>query len=1149
MNQSNTKIDMQGIDVYTLSSYHKDYSYSEFLKLIDKKEIEIEILSAESSKVNAIVKNKSEQFNVTLHKINRHQFQTGCDCKDDANLLCFHKAVLFTYLQNKYNRGYFTTIGSLEEEKSQLLSEYGFTLEDKWEDKFKIDLDYFGELKVRVLDPSIQKISQYNNWKEFSKRIDRLESREERVFIVSKKNLTPDYVPCFVFQMGTHNFPYFQVHIVAGLVSKQGGLSSLEYCNFQNVYSKLRVSQEERKLIEKFSELTDENIVDYIATATNSQVIKQRTNFLKKISDSHERLARNYLINRAKGLFDLLKNVDHVYVITGTKVINSKNLIPIQVSTEPAQLCFRCYYQENLLVIEPEFLISGVKIPLNDTHYSTGTLLLHNDKLYVYNHHEYIDFVMALGRTKCIKVHKSDMQSFIRDFVLPLQKKFEVTLPEDFPVEEIETIQPKASIYVSDSGDNYLRIKPVYEYETTQVEFDNNDSIINEKDGKFLSVVRDKFFESDFYNSIKNLHPDFEAQNGQPYFYISFEDALKDGWFFDFYNKIHKMDIPVYGFNQLKRFKYSPVKPNLKLNVSSGLDWFDVNVEVTFDKYKVPLNELKRAVVNQKNYVQLADGTYGILPSDWLEKYTSLFKYGSAKEGESIQISKYHLNVIDELYDAIDDTKLLKELDEKKKKLSSFSQIENVKLPINVKADLRPYQKESFNWFNFLHTYHFGGCLADDMGLGKTLQTLVFLQHLKNNSSKKSPTHLIVCPTSLIFNWESEIQKFCPELKYYVNHGSERMADSKQFAQFDLVLTTYGTLRVDIEEMSKFTFYYTILDESQAIKNPTSKVYKAVQLLKSKHRLVLTGTPVQNNTFDLYAQMNFLNPGLLGSIDFFKTEFSTPIDKNKDKRAATELKKLIHPFILRRTKEQVAKDLPEKIESIIFCEMGEAQKKVYESFKLDIREKIMSKIKTEGMGKAGIYILQGLSKLRQICDSPAILKEDVKYDGESIKLEELIREIEENVGEHKALVFSQFLGMLGLIKERLEQANIQYEYLDGSTKDRKTHVNRFQSDPNIRVFLISLTAGGVGLNLTAADYVYLVDPWWNPAVEQQAIDRTHRIGQSKTVIAYKMICKDTIEEKILKLQENKKSIAKEIIKDEDGFIKKLTQSDIEFLLK
>lgn len=1143
-----TKIDMRGIDTYVLSQYYKESSIYEFHKVFDNEKVRIDILSAANSKVEAVVRKKTEKYNVVLHQINRNQFFTSCNCEDKESRLCFHKVAVFYYLYKEYNRGYFTTIGNIEDEKRQLLAEYGFSLEDNWQDKFKIDFDYFGELTVRVLDPSIQKISKFNNWKDFTKRMERLESRQDRVFIVSKRNLSSDYIPCFVFQMGTHNFPHFQVHIVAGLPNKQNGFSSLEYCNFQNVYSKLHLEEDERKLIEKFSELTDENIVDYIASVANSQSIKQRANYLKKISGEHERIARNYIINRAKGLFDVLKNTDHVYVTMGTKNINSKNMIPIEISTDPAQLCFRCYYQEDLLVIEPEFLVSGIKLPLKDVHYTTGTLLLYKNKLYVYNDHEYIDYIYALGRTECIKVHKSDTSSFIREFVLPLQKKFEVVLPEDFPIQEIETIQPKPSVYISDSGDNYLRIKPVFEYESTQVEYDNNDSIINEKEGKFLSIVRDKSFETDFYSSIKTLHPDFEAQNGQPYFYISFEDALKDGWFFEFYNNIHKMDIPVYGFNQLKRFKYSPVKPNLKLNVSSGLDWFDVKVEVAFGKYIVPISELKKAVVNQKNYVLLSDGTYGILPTDWIEKNANLFKYGVKKDDGNIQISKYHLNVIDELYDNIDDKKLLKELNEKKERLNNFTKIEDVKLPSDIKADLRPYQKESFNWLNFLHDYNFGGCLADDMGLGKTLQALVFLQHLKNNS-KKTLTHLIVCPTSLIFNWESEIQKFCPSLNYLINHGSERIVDSKKFAKYDIVLTTYGTLRVDIEEISKYPFYYTILDESQAIKNPTSKIYKAVQLLQSKHRLILTGTPVQNNTFDLYAQMNFLNPGLLGSVDFFKTEFSTPIDKNKDKKAASELRKLVFPFILRRTKEQVAKDLPDKIESIIFCEMGENQRKVYESFKQDIREKLMKKIKTDGIGKAGIYILQGLSKLRQICDSPAILKEDVSYDGDSIKLEELIREIEENVGEHKALVFSQFLGMLSLIKERLENVNIQYEYLDGSTKDRKNHVNRFQSDPNIRVFLISLTAGGVGLNLTAADYVYLVDPWWNPAVEQQAIDRTHRIGQSKTVIAYKMICKDTIEEKILKLQENKKFIAKEIINDEEGFIKKLTPEDIEYLFQ
>jgi SNF2 family DNA or RNA helicase len=340
-----------------------------------------------------------------------------------------------------------------------------------------------------------------------------------------------------------------------------------------------------------------------------------------------------------------------------------------------------------------------------------------------------------------------------------------------------------------------------------------------------------------------------------------------------------------------------------------------------------------------------------------------------------------------------------------------------------------------------------------------------------------------------------------------------------------------------------------ILDESQAIKNPASKVTKAASLLHAKNRLCMSGTPLQNNTFDIYAQMNFLNPGMLGSMEFFRQEFAIPIDKFGETEQKEHLKKILYPFILRRTKEQVAKDLPEKTETVLFCEMEHEQRKIYDAYRNEFRARIMGTIEEQGIQRSQLTILQGLMKLRQICDSPAILNEQEKFENHSIKLDELAREITENIGNHKALIFSQFLGMLALIRQKLEQQGVKYEYFDGSTSapDREKAIQAFQNDEETRVFLISLKAGGVGLNLTAADYVYIVDPWWNPAVEQQAIDRTHRIGQTKNIFAYRMICKDTIEDKIMQLQEKKRLLAKELISDDATFVKALSREDVEYL--
>jgi non-specific serine/threonine protein kinase len=391
--------------------------------------------------------------------------------------------------------------------------------------------------------------------------------------------------------------------------------------------------------------------------------------------------------------------------------------------------------------------------------------------------------------------------------------------------------------------------------------------------------------------------------------------------------------------------------------------------------------------------------------------------------------------------------------------------------------------------------------------------------------------------------------KFTPGITFTVHHGNNRVRDHEALTKSNVIITTYGTLRSDIQIFLKVLFDYVVLDESQAIKNPASKVTKAASLLVAKNRLCMSGTPLQNNTFDIFAQMNFLNPGLLGNMEFFRNEFATPIDKFGEPEHKEHLRKLLYPFILRRTKEQVAKDLPEKTETILFCEMEPEQRTIYDMYKNTYREKILGTIDQQGIDKSQLTILQGLMKLRQICDSPAILNEEDKYPNHSIKLDELTREITENIGEHKALIFSQFLGMLGLIRQKLTEQNIPFEYFDGSTSatDREKAIQNFQNNDECRVFLISLKAGGVGLNLTAADYVYIVDPWWNPAVEQQAIDRTHRIGQTKNIFAYRMICIDTIEDKILQLQEKKKILAKELISDETSFVKALTKADVEYL--
>jgi SNF2 family DNA or RNA helicase len=624
--------------------------------------------------------------------------------------------------------------------------------------------------------------------------------------------------------------------------------------------------------------------------------------------------------------------------------------------------------------------------------------------------------------------------------------------------------------------------------------------------------------------------------------------VLANNWFYRFTDLMKEWNVDLMGFEGLKSFRVNVHKPETQVHVTSGIDWFDASVDLKFGDQVVSIIEVKKALAQRQNFVKLGDGSIGLLPEDWLKKYTLLLKMGETK-GNKVRLKKYHFSILDELLSEIDETALQEELEVKKEKLEGIltNDYSNIQPPAHLTATLRPYQLAGFQWLIFLNEAGWGGILADDMGLGKTVQTLTFFQHYKNEG--KGSRFMVVCPTTLMYNWENEIKKFTPELTHTIHHGPKRSSDPAAYEKFDIIITTYGTMRSDIKMFKEILFDYVVLDESQSIKNPQSQVAKSSLLLNSKNRLALSGTPVQNNTFDLYAQMNFLNPGMLGSREFFMSEFATPIDKFREDEVKQQLRKLTYPFLLRRTKEQVAKDLPEKTETILYCEMGTEQRKIYDSYRNIYRSQILGMIEERGMERSQFHILQGLTKLRQICDSPAIMNEEERFHNYSIKLDELSREITENVGDHKVLVFSQFLGMLALIRKKLEEEDINYVYFDGSStsREREEAIQEFQNNHECRVFLISLKAGGIGLNLTAADYVYIVDPWWNPAVEQQAIDRTHRIGQTKNIFAYRLICKDTLEEKMLQLQEHKRALAADLVSDDTAMMKRLTKDDIAFL--
>jgi non-specific serine/threonine protein kinase len=608
--------------------------------------------------------------------------------------------------------------------------------------------------------------------------------------------------------------------------------------------------------------------------------------------------------------------------------------------------------------------------------------------------------------------------------------------------------------------------------------------------------------------------------------------------------ELTKAGFEIYGEEKLKTGRINRATPTLRVHITSGIDWFDLKTVVEFGDQQISLHDLRKAMKRGERYVKLADGSIGQIPEEWLSKYKHLWDLAEETD-EGFRLRDIHLPLIDPLLEDDATIRTPPDLVQRRQRLRDFERIGPQPLPKGFTGELRPYQKHGFDWLHFLHEYKFGGILADDMGLGKTVQVLAYLQSQRERLQVRKAA-LLVVPKSLIANWQRESQKFTPDLRFLEYMGMSRNKDTSIFNDYDVVLTTYGTMLRDVEVLRAYQFGNIILDESQAIKNPLSKSARAARLLNGEHRIVMTGTPVENNTFELWSQFAFLNPGLLGNMEYFKREFANPIETGGDEAAATLLRRLIHPFILRRTKEQVAPELPPRSERTVYTDMAPAQKKVYIQTRDRYRAELLGLIESEGMDDARFKVLEGLLRLRQISIHPGLV--DKQYKGDAPKFELLLETLETLQAEnHKALIFSQFVETLKLVRRELDERQIKYVYLDGQTPNRQSRVDLFQTDPSYPFFLISLKAGGVGLNLTAADYVIHLDPWWNPAVEIQASDRAHRIGQDKPVFVYKIITRDTVEEKILQLQEKKRALVKSIIATEASFFKSLTKDDVKSL--
>ena len=713
--------------------------------------------------------------------------------------------------------------------------------------------------------------------------------------------------------------------------------------------------------------------------------------------------------------------------------------------------------------------------------------------------------------------------------VLPEDLRYEVTEPEPRPRLSVE----RARVPPRYPGEHELSARLEFDYDGTIVRDDHSSTAYDSERRRM--VRRDRVAESEALGRLQQLgfrrgfqgpRPD-ELTIGVGQFGRAVRTLVAEDWY---------VEAEGAAFRTAK---------HMRVQVRSGIDWFELHGNIDFGEGGVvPMTDLLAALRRGEGTVLLGDGTRGMVPEDWLRRYVRIAGFGEVA-GDHVRYRPSQTALLDALLEGQPHVDVDEAYARARAAMTSFRGIAHVEPPASFKGTLREYQVEALGWFRFLRDFGFGGCLADDMGLGKTVMVLALLdsRRLEPAAETHRPSVAVV-PRSLVFNWISEAKRFAPELRVLDYTGPDR-AD-KVLDEYNLVLTTYGTLRRDAALLADQEFDYVILDEAQAIKNAQTASAKAVRLLKGRHRLALSGTPVENHIGELWSLFEFLNPGMLGTSGAFRKASS--VQRREGGEDLALVSRALRPLILRRTKEQVAPELPSRTEQTIYCELDEPQRQYYDHLRAFYRTSLLRRVEADGLAKSKLHVLEALLRLRQAASHIGLVQKH-RVDAPSAKFDVLVPRLLEVIDEgHKALVFSQFTELLALLRARLDEAKVTYEYLDGKTRDRAERVERFSTDPECRLFLISLKAGGLGLNLTAAEYVFLLDPWWNPAAEAQAIDRAHRIGQSRHVFAYRLIAKDTVEEKVAELQASKRQLADAILSADPTLIRNLKPEDLELLL-
>lgn len=835
-------------------------------------------------------------------------------------------------------------------------------------------------------------------------------------------------------------------------------------------------------------------------------------------------------------------NMKDVYRRRDFKVILAEGEVRLQIMMDDnpsyLKINFKLFYRDQYIE-NPKFIADG----------SCFFLIINEDQAVFIDD---LDLEKVIREARkygyILTVLDRDRDKFLKECLIPLVQRYELQVEikgkKRNTVEQVK--KPKRGVRIS-KNDHYLFVEAYVNYEGYgQQDLAPRANMLVRKtsdNGRYKYSKRCTDLENEFYSFLQKQHKLWSDQHHESLFTIPIDRIDHTQWLPQFVSRCREQGIKV----QLDRIpagtSYYPHRLRWEVReVHFEDNRCSISLEPKFRGKEIPLEEFTEMLMSGPKVYHLDTGQYGVIQSSDIGLFRPVF-LSAEIEGDLLWLNSLQMISLQTVLEKIDSKIIQGSIRESRERLAKLDDVPQRLIPKTVQASLRPYQQEGFNWLAFLNEFQWGGILADDMGLGKTLQVITLLEHYYFAHGDTLPS-LVVVPTSLLFNWQSEYEKFAPSRKVLVYHGSERF-QIKDFEKNSIVLTTYGTLLWSRDFFNEQCFSYLIMDESQNAKNRNSKRFESLSEINALYRIAMTGTPIENGIQDIYAQMSLVNPGFFGNYRAFNKLYKKVEDEESAGETLASLQKMIEPFILRRTKKQVALDLPDKTETTLYVDMLPAQRKIYDKYRKLYQGEIADSLTSERAPRSKFLAIEALNRLRQICNSPALLK-DESFKSDSVKLDYIDEILTEVVPAHKVLLFSFFTSMLKLVEERIQAQGVKYATLDGklSQKQRQEAVERFQNEEDCRVFLISLKAGGTGLNLTAADYVYILDPWWNPAAEAQAIDRCYRIGQEKHVNAYKIVCRDSVEEKIVALQDEKKQLADGLILDETNLMKSLNKEEL-----